>query len=103
MRFEESISAVVQDRGSKFRSAGKPGDPEMKLGGQGKIRRRGDSQLRYVPLLGDGDLQRTTRDGTVGSGLLVAGRQRGIAGRVVAAFHIRHKTGVTVVGRIFPV
>ena len=101
MRFEESISAVMRDRWSKFHRAGKPSDVEMKIGGQSKIRRRGDSQLGYVPLLGDRYLQRTTRDSAVGSGLLVAGGRRRIAIGVVAVFHVCHETGVAVVGRIF--
>jgi len=43
MRFEESISAVMRNRLSTFRRAGKPSDLEMKVKGQGKIRRAGDS------------------------------------------------------------
>src|SRR6266403_368215 len=101
MRFEESISAAMRDRLSKFGKAGKPSDLEMKIGRHGKIRRRGDPQLGYVPLLGDSYLQRTTRDSAVGSGLLVAGGRRRIAIGVVAVSHVCHETGVAVVGRIF--
>src|SRR6266403_1728607 len=100
MRFEESISAVMRDRWSKFRRAGKPSDLEMKIGGQGKIRRRGDSQRGCVPFLGDSYLQGTTRENAVGSGLLVAGRHRGIASRMVAVFHFCHEPGLAVVGGI---
>ena|SRR6266850_51257 len=100
VRFEESISAAMRDRWSKFRRAGKPSDLEMKIGGQGKVRCRGDSQLGYVPLLGDSYLQGTTRDSAVGSGLLVAGRHRGIAVRMVAVFHFCHESGLAVVGGI---
>src|SRR5882724_9938290 len=100
VRFGESLSAVMRDRWSKFRRAGKPSDLEMKIGGQGKIRRRGDSQRGGVPLLGESYLQGTTRDSAVGSGFLVAGGYRGIAAGMVAVFHVCHETGVAVAGRI---
>ena len=102
MRFEESVSAAMRDRWSRFRRAGKQGNLEMKIRRQRKIRRRGDSRLGCVPLLGESYLQGTTRDSAVGSGFLVAGRHRGIAARMVAVFHVCHESRVIVVGRIFP-
>ena len=101
MRFEKSVSALMRDYWSKFGRAGEPSNFEMKIRGQRKIRRRGDSQLGGVPLLGDGYLQGAARESAVGSGLLVAGRRGGIAARMVAVFHVGHETGVGVVGQIF--
>ena len=101
MRFEESVSALMRDYLGKFGRAGEARDFEMKIRGQRKIRRGGDSQLGGVPLLGDGYLQRTTRERAVGSGLLVAGRNGGIAARMVAVFHVSHETGMSVVGQTF--
>ena len=91
----------MRDYWSKFGRAGEPGDFEMKIRGQRKIRRRGDSQLGGVPLLGDRYLQGAARESAVGSGLLVAGRNGGIPARMVAVFHVGHETGMSMAGQIF--